>query len=172
MKRMTRADLPPSFGPTARALALSTLVLLVVAGAPDARAGIPACRYDVGNGMVFDKYTKLAWEQNMNATLGSLSAAALYCTNLDLGGFTWRLPTIQELQTIILDQPSGSTPALDTGTFQDTHGYNYGYPYWSSTPYAIDTSRAWSVNFLDGSIHDEAAGGGELEVRCVRDVAP
>ena len=66
--------------------------------------------------------------------------------NNTLGHGDWRLPTIEELSTLV--DAGRSAPAIDP-LFSDTvEAY-----YWSSTPYAADPIFAWTVRFNDGAIY-------------------
>lgn len=70
----------------------------------------------------------------------------LHCAGLDLGGAGWRLPTIQELQTIVDETQNGA--ALDGTAFPSQPDGDY----WASTPCDVGTF-AWKVDFHDGSIN-------------------
>ncbi|MDP2141329.1 MAG: DUF1566 domain-containing protein [Gammaproteobacteria bacterium] len=63
-------------------------------------------------------------------------------------GDGWRLPTVDELQTI-LDR-SRYNPAIDTEKFPDTKSTWY----WTSSPCAWDASARWVVYFSYGSVLD------------------
>ena len=63
-------------------------------------------------------------------------------------GPDWRLPTVDELQTI-LDR-SRYDPAIDTDKFPDTKSL----PYWTSTPLAWDSKSRWLVSFNLGIVID------------------
>ena len=63
-------------------------------------------------------------------------------------GEGWRLPTVDELQTI-LDR-SRHSPSADTERFPDTQSE----PYWSSTPCSWDSDARWVVHFYYGSVYD------------------
>lgn len=62
-------------------------------------------------------------------------------------GEGWRLPTVDELQTI-LDR-SRHSPAADTERFPDTQSE----PYWTSTPCSWDSDARLVVLFLYGSVY-------------------
>ena len=64
------------------------------------------------------------------------------------GGYSdWRLPTIEELSTIV--DAERSDPAIDTGYFPNT----VSIWYWSSSSSASNPSLAWGVNFYDGDVY-------------------
>ncbi len=72
--------------------------------APAALSGGPPCQYVVQNGgTVLDKNTGLTWQQDLDGTKYSLSAAAAYCANNTPGlpGTGWRLPSMNELVSIV-----------------------------------------------------------------------
>ncbi|PIE69644.1 MAG: hypothetical protein CSA21_01210 [Deltaproteobacteria bacterium] len=86
---------------------------------------------------------------------------ALNSTNFG-GHNDWRLPTIQELQTIA--DYARENPAIDTDFFPDTRADFY----WSATTYASSTSVAWRVHFYYGG--DEIYyKSSTFRVRAVRD---
>ena len=89
-------------------------------------------------------------------------------TSLNVAGFAgasgWRLPTLAELQTIVLDFPctkkSVSCDCVVSPCIPSTfgppppHGFGPTQPsqYWSSTSYLPYSRNAWSVSFDDGSV--------------------
>jgi len=75
-------------------------------------------------------------------------------------GEGWRLPTRQELESIL--DLSRHDPAIDTDKFPDTKS-NY---YWTSTPCAWRTSAVWVVDFDGGGV---GVNGRSLDC-CVRAV--
>ena len=77
-------------------------------------------------------------------------------------GDGWRLPTIQELLTLV--DYTKHNPACSV--FPDTPCEWF----WSSSAYAGNTLYAWDVNFRNGHTNYSVVGY-HNRVRCVRDVA-
>ena len=110
---------------------------------------------DNNDGTVTDNKTGLMWvkdgtsaECNNGKTL-KWQEAIDFCKGLDFAGHKdWRLPTIQELQSIV--DYGAYNPAIDKEYFHNTQ-CNY---YWSSTTYAYVTGYAWSVHFYYGNVND------------------
>jgi hypothetical protein len=72
-----------------------------------------------------------------------------YCKNLEFAGHKdWRLPTIEELLSLI--DRSNSNLALPTGHLFTGVQANY---YWSSSTYADSTDYAWGVYMNDGFVN-------------------
>jgi hypothetical protein len=99
---------------------------------------------DNSDGTVTDKLTGLIWTKNANPA-GNYMAwleALEYVKTLNTGGHTdWRLPNINELQSLI--EYSQSNFALPQG-----YPFTNVQPiYWSSTSSAEFTSDAWTVGF-------------------------
>ena len=96
--------------------------------------------------IVTDNITKLQWQDDATAstTTANWATAITTCDNLDFGGFTdWRLPTIEELESIVNYGASAPAKYSEFLNFASNS-------YWSSTTYASNSSGAWSVDF-DGS---------------------
>jgi Protein of unknown function (DUF1566) len=130
--------------PTAAALAV---VAVAVTSTPAriGRADAPVGRYVVAMQTVKDTQTGLMWQQTLDTTkyvavstcMGqTICDGQTYCANLTVGGLTgWRLPTVQELMTIV--DETKYNPSLDTTAFPDT-------------PYddLFDTQSVYSTSFL------------------------
>ncbi|MCG5548797.1 DUF1566 domain-containing protein [Halorhodospira halochloris] len=74
----------------------------------------------------------------------------------------WRMPNINELRSIV--ERCGHDPAINQQVFPDTPPWVF----WSASPYAGDSDRAWSVRFNDGR-DDWYLKGANRTVRLVRD---
>jgi len=76
------------------------------------------------------------------------AAAAIHCNQKTVGNRKgWRLPTIQELASLI--DPTVPEPTLPTG-----HPFNLrgARVFWSATTGEGDTRTAWAVSFIDGAV--------------------
>jgi hypothetical protein len=117
----------------------------------------PTPRFVVGRGAtencVTDKLTGLMWPKNgrlfgsktwieaLNAVKSmNITSSA---TGYNLCGYTdWRLPNVTELKSL-----------TNYGVYSSAYwliGMGFvvsGEHYWSSTSYALDTNKAWAVNF-------------------------
>ena len=111
--------------------------------------------------VVTDHVTGLEWQDDAEAQniIKNWAEAKAYCT---AKGGGWRLPSIQELQDIVVD--GAYNPSIDTTAFVN---YSTSNGYWSSTTYASSTSYAWIVYFYYGytSSYSKSSTG---NVRCVR----
>jgi hypothetical protein len=96
---------------------------------------------------VFDKETGLVWARSALLDAYNWDNAHLRCNSLTLGNrMGWRLPTIQELASLV-DPSVQKTPSLPSGypfTYVPT---NVGY--WAATTYTgpdATCSAAWGVD--------------------------
>jgi len=135
--------------------------------------GVPAAGTDTG-GCVQDNVTGLMWE--VKTTDGGLSdwtkiytnysatydPNLLYGTSTDATGFVtavnatnlcgysdWRLPSADELQSIVDYSVAYPGPTIDASWFPNTQGYAF----WSSSPYVGYSTSAWYVHFYDGYVY-------------------
>lgn len=131
---------------------------------------------DNDDGTVTDTANNLMWQQgedpikfNWYAASGTYhktynTDSISVCRNLSLGGYSgWRLPTMDELKTLI---KTGASPAINTTFFPDFPDARTSY-YWSSLAYASDPSGALVVWFYDGYIYNLRRSD-NCHVRCVR----
>lgn len=120
--------------------------------------------YDISMaGIVIDKATGRMWERNPSSTTYTQADAAAYCAANRLGGFSnWRLPTLIELASL-LDFSVASPPLINSTVFPNTPAGRF----YTSTPLAGDSTRAWNVQFMSGEIQPFATTF-TLQVRCAR----
>lgn len=117
-------------------------------------------------GVILEPLTDLLWQDDADVATyqATWEDAGHYCDSLTLGGFTdWRLPTFNEMYTVLSNQACGvfNTPTPQTS-------------FWTSTPHDVFTGY-----YFDGWFFDEqcsvnsnvlAHPGTDLKnVRCVRD---
>jgi len=113
---------------------------------------------DNNDGTVTDSVTGKVWQKEHAGPVW-WDAAVEYVKNLELAGYKdWRLPTSEELRSLIdftTSSPASDFPGTPSSWF------------WSSSSYAPNSDVAWLVNFYDGDV----VGGGKSNsyyVRCVR----
>ena len=130
---------------------------------------------------VKDNITGLTWEGK--PATDALRAASYNYTNLNdrsavdastyvtavnaaqLCGYSdWRLPTTDELQSLVDYSVAAPGPTIDTTWFPNTQGNVY----WTSSPYAGNASYAWSVVFSDGIVGSYGDRANGYHVRLVR----
>lgn len=111
------------------------------------------------DGTVTDRLTGLVWQKETAPGTYNWSNALAYCQSLTLAGSNWRLPTVQELQSIV--DYKRKVPAIDP-VFGAFSGW-----YWSSTSIAYLPDGAWYVAFDDGHVYGDDKGY-DYYVRAVR----
>ncbi|MBF0270795.1 MAG: DUF1566 domain-containing protein [Magnetococcales bacterium] len=109
-----------------------------------------------------DKLTGLMWLKNANCWGSMQWSAALTkivafnttrstnncSSNTYTGSYTdWRLPSRLELESL-LDLGNTSVPVQSGHPFVSLQADKY----WTSTPLASDTTKAWYVDFTDGVV--------------------
>jgi hypothetical protein len=117
-------------------------------------------RYAIQAGVVKDTFTELSWQQQAPSERYAWADAGPYCTGLTLDGGGWRLPSINELQTLVDETKN---PSINLTVFPGTPSEYF----WSSSPVIDDASRAWTAFFTNGSTYSFAASTAR-NVRCVR----
>jgi len=141
-----------------------------------------SCRFvDNGDGTVSDLDTLLMWEQktgaNVDATVSwataaseAVSAATGTSANGEqisgslAGHQDWRLPSIDELETIVdFNAPACASAACIVPVFGPTHLGDY----WTITSGQTDGTKAWVIGFDDGAL-DVIAKSGTAATRLVR----
>jgi hypothetical protein len=134
-------------------------------------AAWPSSRFaDNNNGTVTDRLTGLIWLRNANCTetVGGIAKgsgvlswtnALVWSNNVSSGkcGLSdgsavgqWRLPTVNELQSLINAEQANSAAWLNASGFQNVQSVS---SYWSSTTYAAGTTYGWYVAMSGESIN-------------------
>ena len=140
-----------------------------------------------------DPETKLMWSMKVLNPI-DWSTAVSYCEDLEEGGYSdWRLPTIDELRTLIRNcantEPDGDCRVTDDGCLKESCAKFCGCDYrsgnngayygkigddgdvllWSSSTRSDKTSYAWTVRFAGGvSSYDKSYKYDNFKARCVR----
>lgn len=125
------------------------------------------------DGTVTDPRTHLRWTHCTSGLSGSQceigttrtytwEEALNYCGNLKFAGRRWRLPSVNELKSLLAREHNHPEPAIDATTFPAT----VPSVYWTSTTAAPITINAWYVGFGGGfgSIYRKTC---HYYVRCV-----
>jgi hypothetical protein len=105
----------------------------------------------MGSNAVLDRETGLVWERSPSTSIVNWLNAQIQCNTLNLGNRKgWRLPTVQELASLVDGDPANtSSPRLPPGhPFQNVQSSRY----WSATADAEATSYTWGVDFINGYV--------------------
>ena len=114
---------------------------------------------NMGSAAVLDRETGLVWEKSPSTSRMSWLSAQAYCVDLTVGNRKgWRLPTIQELASLV--DPTQSSPALPAGHPFNNVGSSF---FWSATTAANDATAAWGMGFRNGG----AEGGDKPDINFV-----
>jgi hypothetical protein len=114
---------------------------------------------------VLDRETGLVWEKVPSTSTSNWVNASNHCVQLSLGGRKgWRLPTIQDLASLIdptVGFPGPTLPAGHPFTVQSSG-------YWSATTFANNTTFAWVVVFDFGVVFSPDKSNDIFLAWCVR----
>ena len=138
--------------------------------------------FDLGDGTISDVKTGLMWKQCQEglsgaacntgtplafsavATITDRLAAVNASSTIGLGYSDWRIPTRNELASIV-NRSCPINPAIVSSVFPATEALSYI----SSTFDSNDTNRIWFVNFSEGAIGTDLVNvGGGKRLRLVR----
>jgi hypothetical protein len=119
-------------------------------------------RYISNDATITDTKTGLMWQAQPVGPM-TWQEAMDYAESLILDGAGWRLPTIEELVTLIdygRHDPASSFPGMSF------HGLAPSW-FWSSSLDADDTDYVWYVDFYDGCVGSSGKTY-PSSARCVR----
>lgn len=135
----------------------------------------PSSGFVINGGEAYDKNTELTWSR---CTLGTTWTDGTGCVGTaklmrledakraaDTLGAGWRIPTIEELYSII--EHACTEPTINTQVFPSVHSFSEGAPYWADTRVEGLPSLIYYIDFSDGGV-DGHTKGFPLAVRLVR----
>lgn len=117
------------------------------------------------NEAVLDRETGLVWERSPSTTPFTWNVAQIHCNQAIGNRWGWRLPTLQDLGSLIDPTVLQPGPTLAAGhPFLNVQSASY----WSATAIADGPAFAWGVSFRFGvAITDDKTATDKL-VWCVR----
>lgn len=124
------------------------------------------CRDEMTEDIVAIEATCLEWQRRMPEKMlpwsegGAEMSARQYCEMLDLSGTGWRLPTLEELESIVVAE---NHPAIDAAMFPDTPGWGF----WSSEE-EESSHKVWAIDFNNAGMRAMYGPDGAQWFRCVR----
>jgi len=130
----------------------------------------PKPRYEISGDAVIDRLTGLVWHRRADVSgqpvTWSDALAAVARLNRDAGGsLQWRLPNINELETLV--DCSMHSPALPEG-----HPFTHiREGYWSSTTSMFEPDWAWALYLAKGAIGVGQKRGAHFFAWAVRDAS-
>jgi len=116
---------------------------------------------------VLDKETGLVWERSPQTTSARWSVARHTCIEKNVGGQKgWRLPSLQELTSLVDPSIAPPGPTLPPG-----HPFLTVQPtvYWSATRVDEDARGSWAVHFGLGGGATFINWAHSVQAWCVRD---
>jgi hypothetical protein len=133
-------------------------------GDPAERVCNPKSYTDLGNGIIRDNVTGLEWQQATTPDKYTWQQALDYVDDLNdsnyLGYDDWRLPSIEELSTLVAAGRYNSAIGLVFSAVASG--------YWSSTPRKGYTNYAWIMHFYHGVVANGYDKSYNFYVRAVR----
>ena len=102
----------------------------------------------LGGAAALDKETGLVWELAPSTDTLDWYEAQIYCRQLKTGNrLGWRLPTVEELLSLVDPAVPSPGPTLPSGAPFSTVQPD---SYWSASTAAVNVADAWIVSFGDG----------------------
>ncbi len=115
---------------------------------------------DFSGDAVLDKETSLVWERSPETTQFVWSVAQAHCNLKSVGNRKgWRLPTIQELASLVDPTIASPGPTLPVGhpflnvqVLADPAQPGSSSAYWSANTWSSDQTVAWDLTFNTGVV--------------------
>jgi hypothetical protein len=102
--------------------------------------------YDKGDGTIRDNSTGLVWQKKDDGQQRDFNEAEGYCEKLSLAGlWDWRLPTVAELRSIVIN---GRRPSVDERFFPETKVERY----WTRDEWPDDPNIAYILDFAQDGV--------------------
>jgi hypothetical protein len=117
-------------------------------------AAWPKPRFVLAGDCLMDNLTGLMWVRNGNLSNGkkNWSEALDYAGSLTLCGYSdWRLPNVNELETLVDAEPPDLAAWLNVESFINVRSGGY----WSSTTYAGSKDYAWLIDMHYGNVGND-----------------
>lgn len=121
--------------------------------------------YTKSLGIVKDNITGLEWQDNAQSLRDLHGNAQNICRDLNLNGTGWRLPEVEELNSITIRGTGG--PGSISSVFENLNGNDL---YWTNTkaaPFDQNDPKFWAISFFDGVINSMQTNTPRY-IRCVR----
>ncbi len=122
---------------------------------------------NMGSNAVLDRETGLVWEKSPSTSTAIWVAAQGHCNQLIVANrIGWRLPTLQELASLVDPSVAFPGPALPAGHPFTNVQQNF---YWSATTRSTtNDGEAWGVFFSDGAVSAFSKSQSGFFFWCVR----
>jgi hypothetical protein len=140
---------------------VAVLALATVPGHANAPIGHFLASNENGIDVLYDVRTTLRWQQAASTAQQTWLGAQTSCAGLGPG---WRLPSVEEQQTLIDDQTPGALQ-IDPAFGGSSADY-----YWTLTPVAGVAGSVWVVGLAVGSDSHGSDATATSVARCVNDL--
>jgi hypothetical protein len=111
---------------------------------PNPPAGCNSSRFECTDVGILDRETGLVWFDDPSCCAGTWGSSIIGCHTTGFFRYGWRLPTVEELQTLF----TAGTPNLPVGHPFSSFGLQTGDFYWTSTQ--TSSTTAWAIRFDTG----------------------
>ena len=125
----------------------------------------PGTPGDESDGVVLDKETGLIWQRSVDSSTYNWHQATAAAYDKYIGGRKgWRLPTVEELASLVNPNTTPSPVLPDGHPFVNVEPTSY----WTSVTYTVYTNNAWVVDFNEGGAKVSDKDVAQKPLWCVR----